>query len=392
MRILWISHSHPPQHRPDSNVGGMQRVAEELSESLGKRADVTVHRRVLRGSSKMMRLKTGPFLARLLWEIPRTVRADRIEVVVFSSMVGGTLAVPLRRKLESLGADTAVIAHGHDVTLPFAPYQRLVPRILAAVTGVIAVSRATGTACVERGLPPAKLQIVPNGVSVPRFEHLADRALARRQVEEWLGGPKLAGNALVLCSVGRHIARKGFGWFVREVMPKLPNDVHYWVAGDGPESSNIRRAGARAGLESRVQLVGRLTERQLMTLFRSADLLVQPNIAVPGDLEGFGIVMLEAGMCGLPTVAANIDGIPDVVTDGQNGYLVESGNVAAFADRIGSLRDYRATDPDLRQRATRHTRERFAWPLIADRFVRALRKLRGGSVIPEVQPMTGVGA
>ncbi len=368
----------------------MQRVAEELLVSLRARPDTSVFRRVLRGSSSSMYVKTGPFLARSLWQIPRIVRQHEIDVVVFSSMVSGALALPLRRVLETLGALSVAVVHGRDVTIPVRSYQSLVPRVFAALGGVIAVSRATGEACTLRGLPPAKLRIVPNGVDVERFEPITDRRTMRNDlVRRFRGRHAMPSNAFLLCSVGRHVERKGFLWFVREVIPLLPADVHYWIAGSGPQSSTIKRAVAHAGVGARVRILGRVSEHELMTLYRGADLLVQPNIDVQGDFEGFGVVMLEAGMCGLPVLAADVDGIPDVIADGRNGYIVPTGNAHAFAGKITALRQGQAARTALGVGAVRYTRDTFAWPLVAERFVAVLRELRGETARATVPPAIG---
>ncbi|GAG87335.1 unnamed protein product, partial [marine sediment metagenome] len=69
-------------------------------------------------------------------------------------------------------------------------------------------------------------------------------------------------------------------------------------------------------------------------LYNAADLLLMPNIHVDGDMEGFGIVGLEAGSCGLPVIASNIEGIKDFVETRLNGFLVETKNADEFIDKI----------------------------------------------------------
>jgi phosphatidylinositol alpha-1,6-mannosyltransferase len=92
-----------------------------------------------------------------------------------------------------------------------------------------------------------------------------------------------------------------------------------------------------------------------------------PNIKVANDMEGFGIVMLEAGMNGLPSVGARLEGVAEVIKDGQNGYLVESEDAEGFATRIGR---YASGEIDLlsaRQTAFDYTKSTYAWETIARR-------------------------
>ena len=101
-----------------------------------------------------------------------------------------------------------------------------------------------------------------------------------------------------------------------------------------------------------------------------------PNIPVRGDMEGFGVVMLEAGACGTPAIAANLEGIQDVITDGVNGHLVKSGDSTGFADAILNSQ----TTPTARARTREHTTANFGWPNVADLYVRKLRELHTGTL------------
>ena len=90
--------------------------------------------------------------------------------------------------------------------------------------------------------------------------------------------------------------------------------------------------------------------------------------------------MLEAGLCGLPIVAADLEGIRDVVAAGKNGVLVPSGDAEAFARAI--LR-FRGDDESLQRSATaarRTTIDRFSWPVVTERYVEVLRDARGGGM------------
>ena len=375
MRILFVSHTLPLPGQPTSNLGGMQRMASEMYEALEAHPRVTLFSLVLESSSRWTGIRTAPFLARLLFEIPRMVRRHRVDVVLFSSMVTATTAVLLRPGLRGTGALLAATPVGRDVTLPGAAYQRFVPRVLRALDLVLPISRATGDECLARGLPPERMAIVPVGIDVSRFPPVTDRAATRAALVAALraaGHPAPPENALLLCSLGRHQERKGFHWFAGEVLPRLPQDVVYLLGGGGPMTEAIRAAAADAGVADRLYLLGRVSEEMLATLYRGADLFVMPNIPVPGDIEGFGVVMLEAGLSGLPIVAAELEGILDVVTEGENGVLLPTRDAAAFAEAI--LR-YRADPAMLRAasvRAAAFTAGRFAWHSVAAQYVAAL--------------------
>ena len=373
LRVLYVSHALPPTDQPLASVGGMQRVSEELNAALSAHPDVQLSTLLLRAPWKEVHRRVIPFLVRLWRDIPRVVEREQIDVVLFYSTVTAALAVPLRRRLRALGARTAVIPNGLDVTTPFPPYQWFVPRLFAAMDRVLPISRATGEECLARGAAPARVQVVPCGVDVSRFPPVGDRAATRRALLEGLG-LALPDDALLLCSVGRHVRRKGFAWFVDRVMPRLPPDVHYLLAGEGPMTPEIRSAVERNGVGDRVHLLGRIPEEELVRLYRGADLFVMPNVPVPGDMEGFGVVMLEAGLCGLPVLAARLEGIQDVVAEGRNGHLLPAEDVGAFVEAVLRYRSDRAALAALSETSARYVRETFSWRAVAERYVEVLRE------------------
>jgi phosphatidyl-myo-inositol dimannoside synthase len=383
VRLLYVSHSFPPPGRPLDNVGGMQRVATELHAALEVLPDVRLSSLLLRSSWRWTHLRMAPFGVRLLREIPRRVRDEGIDAVLFSSMVTAALALPRRGALQRLGVVTAAIPVGRDVTLPVGPYQRLVPRVFDSLDRIFPISRATAEECLRRGAPPERVRVVPCGVDPTRFPTPEDRGAARRELARAFPGDPLPDDALLLCSVGRHMERKGFAWFVDRVMPRLPPRVHFWLAGEGPTTPAVREAVARHGLGDRVRLLGRISDEELGVLLRGADLFAMPNIPVLGDIEGFGVVMLEAGMSGLPVIAAGIEGILDVVREGENGHLLPTRDAAAFAERIRAYDADRAALAAASARALRYTAATFTWPAIGRRYVELLREAvaerRGGA-------------
>ena len=154
LKVLFVSHTFPPADRPLANVGGMQRVAVDLHGALAHHPEVAVRDVVLRSSWRWIYMRTPPYLLRAYRAIENAARSGAVDVVLFSSMIPATLAAPLRSLLNESGVATLAIAHGQDVTWPFAPYQHVLQSAFEALDGVVAVSRATGEQCLARGLPP----------------------------------------------------------------------------------------------------------------------------------------------------------------------------------------------------------------------------------------------
>ncbi len=356
----------------------MQRVATELHEALSSRTDIQLQSQILYSSWERINRAVPFFLVRSAAKLQRLASEEKIDAVLFSSMVTASLSVIRRRIFEKAGIKTAAIVHGEDVTLPVWIYQKFVPRIFNALDAVMPVSEATGVQCLDRGLSEDKLYVVPNGVKIERFTPPQDRAAMRNALVNAFDGdasPSLSDRALILCSVGRQVKRKGFAWFVANVMPQLPDDVHYWLAGDGPETEAIRAAARNHGVSERVRLLGRVSDEHLALLYRGADLFIMPNIPVPGTMEGFGVVLLEAGINGMPAIASRLEGIQDVIQEGQNGHFVDSGNAEGFRDTILSYFHDRKALEALSDSAYAFTRGTFGWKSVAKRYVNVLKGL-----------------
>jgi phosphatidylinositol alpha-1,6-mannosyltransferase len=351
------------------NIGGMQRVAEDLLHSLERREDIELRTLVLRSGWNERAYRTPLFFARALREIRRMARGQEIDAILFSSMLTATLVVPLQRLLKRNRIATAAIVNGLDATTPVWPYPIVVKRTFEALDLVMPISRATGDACKARGLSPSKCSVVPLGIRADRFESNVDPGAAR---EKLLGGRSAR---LILCSVGRLVPRKGVAWFVANVVPLLPDDVLYLIAGDGPDRARIAASIAQYGVSSHVELLGAISNEDLETMYNGADLFIMPNIPVPNDMEGFGLVMLEAGMCGLPVIASNLEGIADVISEGANGHLVRTGGAEGFQLAIMRYYSDREALRALKSRTKIFTASRFSWDVVVDRYVSLLQNL-----------------
>ncbi len=376
LRLAFVSHCLNPDDQSAGRIGGAERAAAELLAALRRRDDVVVTPLV--ASAATDRLRFATFAAATLFKLGRMAEAGEVGAVLFTAMPTAWMSLALAPALKRRGVVSAAICHGHDVTMGFPPYQHLVRRTFGVLDVVMPVSRATGEHCVARGLPPARLHVTPNGADAARFmpppPWAARRRLLRQAFPEETAG--LADDALVICSVGRQVRRKGHAWFTGSVMPRLPDDVHLWLVGEGPEAAAIDTAASRAGAAARVRRLGPISDQRLAALYRGADLFVMPNIPVPDDIEGFGLVLLEANLNGLPVVAADLEGVAEVVRDRVNGWLAPAKDSGAFAAAILKLRG----DPAERQRlalsAEAHVREYYGWDSVAGRQMRVLTTVR----------------
>jgi phosphatidylinositol alpha-1,6-mannosyltransferase len=231
-----------------------------------------------------------------------------------------------------LGAHISVSIHGLDITYYNVFYQLLVPRCTARLDKIICVSHATRRECQRRGVPDQKIVVIPNGIRPEELYLDQPKEVLQRQLEPIIG--RTSRGKKILVTVGRLVKRKGVTWFLDSVIPRLDSNYIYIIAGGGPELAAIRMRIRTHEWEQRVFALGRVTGDVRKILYNAADIFVMPNITVPDDMEGFGIVIVEAGSCGLPVVASNTQGIRDAVVEGKTGYLVEEGDAEQFRDII----------------------------------------------------------
>lgn len=191
--------------------------------------------------------------------------------------------------------------------------------------------------------------------------------------------------AIRLLFVGRLVERKGVHILLR-ALARVRERVKatLTVIGEGPESAALRAEAVRVGVDGSVRFAGRVTEEELSRAYRTSDIFVLPAVVdAKGDTEGLGVVLLEALEFGLPVVASDSGGIPDIVRHGETGLLVPPGDAAALAAAIVETVDDPAESAARTRRGRDHARRRFALAGVVDRLVEqyecalALRRGRG---------------
>ncbi len=320
--------------------GGMQTYAKTLLHALHDHADTAVEDCVFRGSAAGLPF----FCVRALWRALTT----RQSTVLLGDAVLSPFCILL--KLLRPRVRRIVIVHGLDLTWRFPLYRTIVGVSLRHAHRAVAVSRSTAEIARGLGVPVERIIVIP--CPVP----FAESSTALR----------IPGRILLL---GRLIPRKGARWFLTHVLPLLRTrrpDLTVVIAGGGPDHDAIERLLRASPHRDAVTVTGSVPDAMRDRLLSEASLLLAPNIAVPGDTEGFGIVCLEAAVRGVPTVAARIDGLPDAVTERVTGLLFEPGSPDAC---LRAIEDALALSWNP-QEMQRTVRERFAPSVIVSRFIR----------------------
>jgi glycosyltransferase involved in cell wall biosynthesis len=253
-----------------------------------------------------------------------------------------------------------VSLHGSDVFVAerLRPAARLARASFAAAGAVSACSRDLHERALLLGAPPERTRTVPYGVDVGAFS----APVPVGDVRVRLGaGP---GELLVL-AFGRLVEKKGFRYLV-EAAARVPG-VRLAIAGEGDLRGELETLAREQGAP--LVLAGALERDAMAAALQAADVAVVPSVIDrAGNVDGLPNALLEALASGRAVVASRVAGIPDVVTDGQDGLLVEPRDVDGLAAALARLRD----DPALRARlgaaARRTVAERLSWGAAIEAF------------------------
>lgn len=240
-----------------------------------------------------------------------------------------------------------VYTHSEDATIPGVGKRRALGQALTGAAGLIAVSRFTCQQMGALGVAAERVTIIHPGIETARFAAPPDL-------------PELAAlrDRFTLLTVARWVRRKGFD-VVLKAMPRIlaqvPN-AHYVLIGSGPDEGYFRGLIQELGLADHVTLAGRVSDEALPAYYGACDLFVMPTR--PSDdgseVEGFGIVYLEAAAAGKPAIGGRAGGVADAILDGETGLLVDPLDVEALAAAVIEL----AQNPSRRAQLGRNGLER----------------------------------
>jgi len=289
--------------------------------------------------------------------------------------------------------------HGLDIVFPNKWFQKKVVPRFRQYDGFICVSEATAQACVERGFEPNKIHVVPNGVDHDIADLAIDEADINRRFYEQFGFH--LHEKKVIVSLGRPVKRKGFSWFLEQVMPKLSKDVLFvmvgprsgrknaplwrkmlpktWVheidlfLGASNDEQQIQTLLKQPDLKKKVIETGAIPYKDVMGLLSIADLFVMPNIKIEGDAEGFGLVALEASLRKTPVLASNMEGITEAIQHEKNGYLLPSEDAEVWINTIEKLLSKPADLVQLGELFQAFTLANFSWDKMAKDYVEVFR-------------------
>ena len=231
---------------------------------------------------------------------------------------------------------------------------------------VIAVSNSTKRELLKF-MPELNVEVIPHGVNPEKYRavHAGYQAEAQKLKP-------------YILSVGSLKPRKGFKYSLEAFAKIATNfpELKYVIVGGGPELENLKLKIKNLKLENRVIFLSYLHQDNVNALYQNAEAFILLSQDDQKDLEGFGLVFLEAAACGLPVIGTKGTGAEDAILEGRNGFLVPTGNAAGAAEMLGIILKDKKIRTDFAKRSVSFADE-MTWEKAAGRYVAIYRHVSG---------------
>jgi phosphatidyl-myo-inositol dimannoside synthase len=328
-KLLLITRNFPPL------VGGMEKLNLHICKSL-----VSFFRMAIagpKGSAQIHKLDNFiEFPVRPLWRyvafslVKSIFLALRIKPnIVFCGSGAAILAGYFSAKLT--GASLVCYLHGLDVIVDSKIYQWLFLPLIKKSNLILVNSKHTCGLAIAAGVDPSSIKILSPGVELPDFSNKVEASQQFRLNFN-------IGNAPFLLIAGRITTRKGIAEFIKNIMPNIiavHPELQLIIIGDEAVDAMKHTSGIKnniiavvdeLSLHTNVKLIGSVNDDMFSAAFFAAEMLIFPVLNIANDVEGFGMVAIEAAAHGLPTIGFRVGGIPDAISHNHSGWLVEAGN------------------------------------------------------------------
>ena len=238
-------------------------------------------------------------------------------------------------------------------------------RMLKSASMNICVSNSTAKEVLARGVDPSSICTVYNGIDFEEIVSFQSRSGRYPHVDA--GFPT---RGPVLLSVSRLVMPKGIHRVI-EAMPRILSEVpgtQYVVVGDGPCREHLSRLAQASPAAQNITFLGALTDEEKFECYRRCHVF-----ALPSELEGFGVVFLEANAFGKPVVGGRIGGVPEAVVHGETGLLVNPHNAGDISEAIIRLLKHPEEAFRLGENGRHRVRNQFGWKESASKFLSVVR-------------------
>jgi len=370
MKSLLVSSSYFPP-----NKGGISHLMAEVAKNLGPERVCCLtgvpQKKSGTENDNLFRVYTRPCngngytkALRLSLTITEILIRERPRIIQLATVGEGRLVPWLKQWMK---IPFVVYAHGNEILQAIEKGHNSLEIItLKKADRILAVSEFTAGLVRRAGVDPGRIEIVHPGCDSERFRLTTPTSEFRK---------KLLGTRhkdRIILTIGNLVSRKGHDMVIRalpRVLKSVP-DITYLIVGEGPYRSQLERLATDMQVDDRVVFAGQVGQEDIPEVYGLCDVFTMPSRdqAESWDVEGFGLVFLEANASGKPVIAGRSGGIPDAVIDGVSGLLVNPTDIDDIANAFVTL----LSNQDLAKRLGSQGRERvmrdFTWEAVANRI------------------------
>ncbi len=223
-------------------------------------------------------------------------------------------------------------------------------------------------------LDEEKLEVIYVGVDIDSLEIKETKSELRKDFN-------ISNDDFVILSVGRHIPRKNFQLVLRALneINKLDMNpsfkIKYFLIGEGEETTNLKQLTKDLNLENQVVFLGSCDVNTRNKYYKLADLFIMPSITKNNDIEGFGIVYLEANYFKVPVIGTATGGISEAIIDGETGFLIKQNDINDLVNKIIFLYNNELTRKEMGENGFNRVIRDFKWENIIQNYINLIRKL-----------------
>ena len=382
-RILKVTLSFPPR------VGGISTNSYQLAKNMGEKVVVLapsckgarkfdkvqrfatirmklINVRLLERPSVFL-LFTVYLVASLAFYIFFYAVRIRPTKIYVSYWVYGLSALPTSKLLR---IPYYFEVHGSEVLRPMRNrfYRALLNICAKNARKIICLGIYQKFSLVKEGISVHKLYVAKVGVDLDFFRPDIDPSEIIRKYD--------LKDRKVILTVGRLVKRKGHDMVIKslpDVLTHVSNAV-YIIVGEGPELENLKNLVKKLNLHEKVIFAGYASRKDLPKYYKACDVFIMASREVNGDIEGFGIVYLEANACGKPAIAGRSGGTESAVKHGVNGLLVDPLNTKEISKQITLLLTNRKLAEELGEIGRTLVQKKFSYSLVAKKILDILEE------------------
>lgn len=370
MKVCIVSDTFPP------DVGGIQTFTYELARHLSQderieRVSVVAFscgsagRKRVSQKLEVLRLPRTNFLKEGIFLIKHLLKKRDYDVFHSTTLLPAGFFTShinylfIRKKM-------FVTIYGLDILAGFRSRKSrlLLKRTLDKVDSVVAFSKFTGRQIKKLYRPKSKLKVIYPGVSVPEVK--------QPEIEKLRKKYSLREKDFIVLFVGRLVKRKGIDDLMRAIKNIEDERIKLLIVGDGPKKEELVELRKKFGLLKKVIFVGRIPYRNVFPFYKLSDVFCMPSkyLREVGDVEGLGIVFLEAQSYGVPVIGTKSGGIPEAIDENRSGFLVPENAPDAIADRLSELINDRKKYRKMKIAAVQFINENFSWKKCVNQHIK----------------------